>query len=75
MRGYHHLRSMQISERRGAHMDAQTKIWVKVNSAFGVKVDKVKGKGLSTNDYTAEDKEKVDNIQPIMNKEIDKLFV
>lgn len=56
-------------------MDTQTKIWVKVKSALGGKVDKVKGKGLSTNDYTAEDKEKVDNIQPIMNKEIDKLFV
>ena len=48
--------------------------WGKVKSALGGKVDKVKGKGLSTNDYTAEDKEKVDGIKSISFDEIDFLF-
>ena len=50
------------------------KVWGKVKSAMSCKVDKVHGKGLSTNDYTAEDKEKLDNISPIPSNEIDKLF-
>lgn len=50
------------------------KVWGKVKSAMSCKVDKVHGKGLSTNDYTAEDKEKLDNISSISNEEIDKLF-
>ena len=41
---------------------------------MGGKVDKVKGKGLSTNDYSTEDKQKVDNAIPILNNEIDLLF-
>ncbi len=48
--------------------------WGKVKSALGGKVDKVKGKGLSTNDYTAEDKQKVDGIKAISFDEIDFLF-
>ena len=50
------------------------KVWGKVKSVMGGKVDKVKGKGLSTNDYTSEDKEKVDNLNSITNNEIDELF-
>ena len=48
--------------------------WGKVQSALGGKVDKVKGKGLSSEDYTAEDKEKVQSLEAITNKEIDALF-
>jgi len=46
----------------------------KVQSALGGKVDKQKGKGLSTHDYTAEDKEKVKSISTITKDEIDELF-
>lgn len=49
-------------------------IWGRVKSIMGGKVDKVKGKGLSTNDYTSEDKEKVNSLSTITNIEIDKLF-
>ena len=48
--------------------------WGKVQSALGGKVDKQKGKGLSTHDYTAEDKEKVESISTITKDEIDELF-
>ena len=51
------------------------KVWGKVKSVMGGKVDKVKGKGLSTNDYTEEDKQKLENIVAISNKEIDELFL
>jgi len=50
------------------------KVWGKVKSIMGGKVDKVKGKGLSANDYTTEDKEKVDNLNSITHKQIDELF-
>lgn len=48
--------------------------WGKVKSALGGKVDKQKGKGLSTNDYTDEDKKKVNNLSSITKEEIDRLF-
>lgn len=50
------------------------KVWGRVKSAMSCKVDKVRGKGLSTCDYTAEDKDKVNNLSSISNKEIDILF-
>ena len=50
------------------------KIWSRVKSAMSCKVDKVRGKGLSTNDYTTEDKEKVSKLYSISNNEIDELF-
>lgn len=50
------------------------KIWGKVKSVMGGKVDKVHGKGLSTNDYTTKDKEKVENLTSITNKQINELF-
>ena len=56
-------------------MDSETKTWVKVKSALGGKVDKIKGKGLSTNDYTSEDKEKLESINRISDKQIDLLFL
>ena len=34
-----------------------TNVWIRVKSIMGGKVDKVHGKWLSTNDYTAEDKD------------------
>lgn len=37
-----------------------------LNSAIGNKVDKVDGKGLSTNDYTTEDKEKLAEINTLV---------
>lgn len=50
------------------------KVWGKVKSAMSCKVDKVHGKGLSTNDYTTEDKQKVENLNSITNNQIDELF-
>ena len=50
------------------------KVWGKVKSVMSCKVDKVHGKGLSTNDYTTEDKLKVENLNSITNKQIDELF-
>ena len=50
------------------------KVWGRVKSAMSCKVDKQNGKGLSTNDYTTEDKEKLDNITTIKIEEIDQLF-
>lgn len=50
------------------------KVWVKMKSVMGGKVDKERGKGLSTNDYTAADKEKVDSLTTISNEQINKLF-
>lgn len=37
-------------------------VWTKVKSALSGKVDKVTGKGLSTNDYTTEEKSKLGTI-------------
>ena len=34
-------------------------LWAQIISKLNTKVDKVDGKGLSTNDYTTEDKNKV----------------
>lgn len=39
-----------------------------IDALLGDKVDKVDGKGLSTNDYTNEDKEKLNNIEDDANK-------
>jgi hypothetical protein len=51
------------------------KVWGKVKSVMSCKVDKEKGKGLSTNDYTAADKEIVQNTIHITNQQIDELFI
>ena len=49
-------------------------VWAKVKSALSSKVDKVNGKGLSTNDYTTEEKDKLAGIASISNDQIDNLF-
>lgn len=41
-----------------------------INTALNNKVDKINGKGLSTNDFTNEDKSKLDGIQTGANKTI-----
>lgn len=56
-----------------AEMNYET-VWCKVKSIMSCKVDKIHGKGLSTNDYTTEDKEKVDNLNSITTIQIDELF-
>jgi len=38
-------------------------VWTKVKLLLADKVDKVDGKGLSSNDYTAEEKAKLANIE------------
>ena len=38
------------------------RLWAHIVSKLGEKVDKAEGKGLSTNDYTNEDKEKLANV-------------
>ena len=49
-------------------------VWARVKSALSGKVDKVNGKGLSSNDYTNEDKQKVEAISTITDTQINKLF-
>lgn len=39
------------------------RLWSHIIAKLGVKVDKENGKGLSTNDYTDEEKEKLSNVQ------------
>lgn len=41
------------------------RLWQHILAKIGTKVDKVEGKGLSTNDFTDEDKEKVASIGTI----------
>ena len=38
------------------------RLWAQILTKLSTKVDKVEGKGLSTNDYTIEDKNKLDSI-------------
>lgn len=38
-------------------------VWSKIKALLSGKVDKAEGKGLSTNDYTAADKAKLDNLE------------
>lgn len=46
----------------------------KIKEVTDTKVDKIDGKGLSTNDYTDEEKEKLNSIETIELNEIDDLF-
>lgn len=45
-----------------------THFWGKLKALFDTKVDKVEGKGLSTNDYTTSEKTKLANIETEANK-------
>ena len=49
-------------------------VFTKFKSGLSGKVDKVKGKGLSTCDYSQEDKAKVDGLRTATFKQIDELF-
>ncbi|MGN0620565.1 MAG: hypothetical protein ACI4I9_01755 [Porcipelethomonas sp.] len=40
-------------------------LWSKIKALVSTKVDKAEGKGLSTNDYTNEDKQKLDGLSEI----------
>lgn len=51
--------------------DAYTK--TEMDTALGNKVDKVTGKGLSTNDYTDADKAIVDGVTTALNNKVDKV--
>lgn len=44
-------------------LNGLTTLWQCISSKLAYKVDKVDGKGLSTNDYTNEDKDKLENIE------------
>lgn len=50
--------------------DANKPVSTAQQTALNKKVDKVTGKGLSTNDYTDEDKEKLDGITGLTNAQI-----
>ena len=45
-----------------------TYLWGKIKDALFEKVDKVSGKGLSTNDYTTAEKNKLTGIETGANK-------
>ena len=45
-------------------------LWSNILLKLNSKVDKVEGKGLSTNDYTAADKEKLAGIESYINEQI-----
>lgn len=53
-------------------VDVQNENMDKIDSALTAKVDKVDGKGLSANDYTATDKAKVNNLPSDTNTELGK---
>lgn len=48
-------------------MDGLTYLWGQIKERLSGKVDKVDGKGLSTNDYTTEEKEKLNTIEENAN--------
>lgn len=53
-------------------VDVQNENMDKIDTALSNKVDKVSGKGLSTNDYTTTDKNKVGNLPSDTNNELGK---
>lgn len=53
-------------------VDVQNENMDLIDAALEKKVDKVEGKGLSTNDYNATDKKKVDNLPDDTNTELGK---
>ena len=44
------------------------RLWSHIISKLGEKVDKVEGKGLSTNDYTTEEKENLANLETLVSE-------
>jgi len=63
-----------VKDKMNKTNDVYNWIWPRVKSALSGKVNVEHGKTLSSNDYTAEDKAKVDNISSITENEIDELF-
>lgn len=49
-------------------MDGLTYLWTQIKGKLATKVDAVSGKGLSTNDYTTTDKDKLESIETGANK-------
>ena len=47
------------------------RLWQHITARLGSKVDKVDGKGLSTNDYTDEDKNKIEEEHDFLLKMFD----
>lgn len=45
------------------------RLWSHFNIRLKNKVDKVDGKGLSTEDYTTEDKDKLSNLSSVITEE------
>lgn len=50
--------------------DGLRRLWTHIIAKIGRKVDAVEGKGLSTNDYTNDEKSKLAGIEPDANKTI-----
>ena len=50
------------------------RLWLHIVTKLGGKVDKEDGKGLSTNDYTTDEKDKLASIETITNERIDEIF-
>ena len=44
------------------------RLWAHIISRLGEKVDIVEGKGLSSNDYTDEEKEKLENLEALVGE-------
>ena len=47
------------------------RLWLHISSKMNKKVDKVEGKGLSTNDFTTAEKEKLSRLSETGNVEVD----
>lgn len=50
-----------------------TRLWQHILAKLGSKVDKVDGKSLSTNDFTNEYKNKLDNLEENISVKVDKV--
>lgn len=57
-----------ISEEKALSQNGLLYLWQQLKTMFTGKVDKVEGKGLSTNDYTTEEKNKLEGIAAGANK-------
>ena len=51
-----------MADKKYASITAITELWAKIKDKLNLKVDKVNGKGLSTNDYTTTEKNKLAGI-------------
>lgn len=58
------------NEKKYLNSTGLSHFWDRISNILSQKVDKVNGKGLSTNDYTTEEKNKLNNIETQANKTI-----